>query len=162
MVKVRITAATEVILRLALIALVTFELGEVVIHLAQPCGVRRLVDVFDAPCQFLTSGLSLPKKAREFRVDDPSDPVHDENLAPRQLLGPLKDRDRVLNVSIPAPERQRRSMLRPQQADDAQIKRLLNGRQTPLEFFAAGRKEFRSFALPVGTYVLRQQQEHQL
>src|SRR5215831_21056975 len=111
--------------------------------------MRRLVDVFDAPRQFLTSGLSLTKKAWEFRVDDAGDPVHDENLAPRQLLGPLKDRDRVPNVSIPAPERQRRSMLRPQQADDAQIKRLLNGRQTALEFPEAGREEFRSFALAV-------------
>src|SRR5262245_10482241 len=53
-------------------------------------------------------------------------------------------------------------MLRPQQTDDAQIKRLLDWRQAPLEFLEAGREVFRSLTLPVGVHVLRQQQEQQL
>src|SRR6266496_666541 len=53
-------------------------------------------------------------------------------------------------------------MLGPQQTDDAQIKRLLNWRQTPLEFLEAGGEEFGSLTRPVGVHVLRQQQEQQL
>src|SRR5215471_15349481 len=103
-VKVRITAATEVILCLGLITIVTFKFGEVVVHLTQPCGMRRLVNVFQAPREFLTRGLSLTKEARKLRVDDASNPVHDKNLASRQLLCLLEDCDCFLHIAIAAQE----------------------------------------------------------
>src|SRR5262249_16966788 len=82
-VKVRVTAATEVILCPGFVAVATCEFGEMVVHLTQPSGMRRLVDVFDAPLQFLTRSLPLAKKSRNIGIDDAGDPVHDENIAPR-------------------------------------------------------------------------------
>src|SRR5262245_15922449 len=99
-VEVRVAAAAEVILCLGLIAIITFEFGEVVVHLTQPRGMRRLVAVFDAPRQFLACGLSLAKKTRNLGVDDAGDPAHDENLVLRYLLCLLKDRDRILHIAI--------------------------------------------------------------
>src|SRR4030095_14644806 len=120
-----------------------------VVHLTQPSGMRRFVDVFDAPREFGSRGFCLTKKTTDFRVDDAGDPVHDKKPAPPQLLCLLKNRDRLLNVAIPVQQRQRRSMLGPQQTDDAQIKRLLDWRQTPFEFLEAGREELRSLTHPV-------------
>jgi len=48
--------------------------------------MRGLVDVFGAPRQFFTRGVSLAKEARKLCVNYGCDPVHDENLAARQLL----------------------------------------------------------------------------
>src|SRR5262244_3861248 len=80
--KVRIAAATEIVLCLGLVTVVLCQFGEMIEHFTRPCGMRRLVDIFDAPRQFLMCGLSLTKEARKLRVDYSGDPVDDENLAP--------------------------------------------------------------------------------
>src|SRR5262249_51049814 len=103
-VKVRIATAPEIILRLGLVTVVTREFGEMVVHLTQPPGMRRLINVFDAPCQFLTRGVSLTKETRKLCVNYAGDPVDDENLAARQLLCLLEDRYRFLNVAIAVQE----------------------------------------------------------
>src|SRR5262249_24363175 len=83
MVKVRIATATEIVLRFGFVAVVTCEFGEMVVHLTQPSGMRRFVNVFDAPRELRARGRSLPKKPRNLRVDDAGDPVHDKNFALR-------------------------------------------------------------------------------
>src|SRR5262245_13094848 len=163
-VKIRIATAPQIILRLGLVTVVTREDGEMVVDLSQPGGMRRLVDVFDAPIQLFTRGVSLTKEARKLCVNYAGDPVHDENVAARQLLCLVENSYRFINIAIAAQERQRRRMLGTQQADDAQVKRLLHRRQTAVEFLEAGREEFHSFTLPVGVHVCshEQEQEHRV
>ena len=50
--------------------------------------------------------VSLTKEARNLCVDYAGDPVHNKNLASRQLLCLLEDCDRLLNVAISAQDRQ--------------------------------------------------------
>src|SRR5713226_3524287 len=102
------------------------------------------------------------EKARKFRMDNASNPIHNEDLPSGKLLGLIEDRNRVFHITESVQQRDGRCVLGAQQSDGAQIQRLLRVRQARAEFLQSRRKELRSFTLHVGVRVLRHQQKQQL
>ena len=80
MIEIGIAAAPKVLICLCGVAIIQGEFAEMKINFAQPRRMRRFVSVLCAPRELLLRGLSLVKKARQFGMHDPGDPVHDENL----------------------------------------------------------------------------------
>ena len=80
MIEVGIAATTQVFVGLCGIPIVQREFAEMIVDFAQPCRMRRLVCVLQAPGEFLLCSLSLVKISWKFSVHDTGDPVHDENL----------------------------------------------------------------------------------
>src|SRR5262245_19024066 len=85
-IEVRITAATEIFLCLSLVTSAESEFAEMIVDFAQPSKMRGLVGMLNTPGEFLLCGRSLVKVAWKLRTHDTGDPVHDEDLAARQLL----------------------------------------------------------------------------
>src|SRR5215467_14607746 len=88
--------------------------------------MRRLVRVLKTPSEFLLCSLSLVKVAWKLRMHDTRDPVHDENLAARELLSLIEGGNRVPYIPVALQKRHRGGMLSAQQADDSQVQRLLS------------------------------------
>ena len=75
---------------------------------------QSLDGVIQAPGELSLGCFALTEKAREFRVNDARDPVNNEDLPPRHLLGTVEHRDRVVHVTDPVQQRNRRCVLRTQ------------------------------------------------
>src|SRR5215475_16032039 len=114
-----------------------------IINFAQPSRVRRFVCMLKTPSEFLLCRFSLMKVAWKLRVHDTGNPVHDENLAARELLCLIEGGNRVLYIPVALQKRHRGGMLSAQQANDPQIQRLLNRRQLSLKFPESRAEEFR-------------------
>src|SRR5215831_12874597 len=112
------------------------------INFAQPGRMRRFVWVVETPSQILSCSVSLVKIARKLRMHDAGDPVHDENLATRELLCLVERGYRVLYISVAFQQRHRGGMLGAQQTYDSQIQRLLNRCQLRLKFPEMRAEEF--------------------
>jgi hypothetical protein len=93
----------------------------VIVDLSQPSVVGRFVCVVNAPDQFIQCDFSLMKIARQLSAYDPRNPVHDENLAARELRCLIQSCNGVLYIPVPPQKRHRGRMLGSQQANDAQI-----------------------------------------
>src|SRR5262249_56484672 len=105
------------------------EFAKVTVNFAQPCRMRRFVCMIDTPGEFLLCSLSLVKVTWKLRMHDAGYPVHDENLASRELLCLVERSNRVFYISVALQKRHGGCLLSAQQANDAQIQRLLNRRQ---------------------------------
>src|SRR5260221_9222155 len=126
--QVRIATALEIGLCLCLIALSVSHQREVAVDLPQPPDMRCLVRVRHAPSELLLRRLSLMKESWKLRVYDPGNPVHDEDLAARQLLGLRQHCNRILHVTDSVQQRYFTGVLRSQQPDGTEIQRLLSVR----------------------------------
>jgi len=62
----------------------------------QPPCIGRLIGVFLDTSQLGLGCVPLMKNARKFGMDDARDPVHNENLPTRELLGLFQYGDRFL------------------------------------------------------------------
>src|SRR5215471_13147632 len=119
------------------------------INFAQPGRMGRFVRVDETPSQFLSCSVSLVKIARKLRMHDAGDPVHDENLAARELLCLVERGDRVLYISVAFQQRHRGGMLGAKQAYDSQVQRLLNRCQLRLKFPKIHAEKFYPLVLQV-------------
>src|SRR5713226_7590566 len=102
------------------------------------------------------------EEAGKFGVDDPGNPVHNEDLPSGKLLGLLQYRDRVFHVTHSMQQRDRTCMLSSQQTDRAEIQGLLSASKTWAEFLQPRRKKLHAVILHVGIRILRHQQKQQL
>src|SRR5262245_10342351 len=81
MIEVSIAAATQIFLRLSVVAFAKSEFAEMIVNFAKPSQMRRLVGVLNTPGEFPMCSRSLVKVAWKLRTHDSVDPVHDEDLA---------------------------------------------------------------------------------
>src|SRR5215831_17886762 len=132
------------------------------VNFSQPRWMRRLVDVLQAPGEFLLCRLSLAKEAGQFGVNDASNPIDRKNVAAGQLPGLFEHSDCLFDITVLPQQRQPRRVLSAQQADDSQVQRLLYGRQVWIELPETRTEEFGPLILQIRIRKLGHQYEHQL
>src|SRR5215813_14136917 len=87
------------------------QLSEVIVEFPQPACMRCTSGIIQAPGEFSLGCFILTEKPREFRMNDPRDPVDNEDLATRHLLGPVEHRYCVVYVTDPVKQRNRRGVV---------------------------------------------------
>src|SRR5215813_10249892 len=161
-IEIPVTTSPQVFTGLFVITFIQRQFAKMKVNLSQPRRMRRLVDVFKAPGEFLPCGLSLAKEAGQFGVNDASNPIDRKNVAAGQLLGLFEHSDCLFDITVPPQQRQPHCILGAQQADDSQVQRLLYGRQMFIELPETRTEEFGSFILQIRIRKLVHQYEHQL
>jgi hypothetical protein len=111
---VRETARRLRPLRVVALAALPVQRRQMEVHLAQPSGMRRALDMLDAPLQVRDGGVAFTETGGNAGPNDPRHPAHEELLAAGHPLGIVEHRKRFAHPADPAQQRHLARVARPQ------------------------------------------------